>query len=113
MVSASYLLSRRLTERRFNEIRLTDCSLYKVITDAYQMKSRRQTESISFALIIHLCWDKALHRTQQALSVCEEVLPTYSQFSKDGCCYLNSGFIDRLAESLEFKMKTMKTNDII
>lgn len=69
MVSASYLLSRRLTERRFNEIRLTDCSLYKVITDAYQMKSRRQTESISFALIIHLCWDKALHRTQQALSV--------------------------------------------
>lgn len=47
---ASYSLSQFLISLFFNGIRLTDCGLYKVITFAYQMK---QTESISFRLIIH------------------------------------------------------------
>lgn len=50
---ASCSLSQGLIQWPCNEIRLTDCSLCKVITYAYQM--RRHTESVSFRLIIHIC----------------------------------------------------------
>lgn len=55
MACASYSLSQCLMQQPRNEIRLTDCCLFKVITYAYQMRTQRQTESISFRLVIHIC----------------------------------------------------------